>query len=199
MKEKPEEHSILHTVKKNLFFYCFVLVLTVHLPLVFYKYTDALVSFTYDEINSNISRIKLIVKSIQAPSKKQKKLKELKAEKLVDQQPIEDDTSTFAQSAKGINDAEALYKNQLRRFINASRKYPNISRRRGHEGKLTYSFVIEKSGLIRDIKLLSASRYKLLNKAALKAIRKASEFKAFPSKLKKQYLEITQPFNFNLN
>lgn len=213
MKKKTEQHSILHAAKKNLFFYCFVLVIAIHLPIMFYKHTEALVSFTYDEINSNISRIKLIVKSIQAPSKNQKIVKKVIKKKkgnelekvkkskktITEQQPIEEDTSKVVQESKGINDIEALYKKQLRSLLNASREYPKVSRRLGHQGRVVLSFVIEKSGLIQDIKLITGSKYKNLNKAGLKAVQSIYKFKPFPPQIKKSHIQMTLPFNFTLN
>ena len=213
MKKNVEQHSILHTVKKNLFFYCFLFVVAIHLPIMFYKHTEALVNFTCDVINSNISRIKLIVRSIQAPSKKQKVVKKIikkkkgkELEKIIEskkntaeQQPIKDDTSKLAQDAKGTNNVEALYKKELREALNAVRKYPRSSHKMGHQGRVLVSFVIERSGLIQNIKLVSRSKYSRLNKAGLKAVKNLYKFKPFPPQLKKESMHLTQPFNFTLN
>lgn len=74
----------------------------------------------------------------------------------------------------------ADYFKAIRDRINSSKRYPFISRRRGEEGKVTIRFSILPDGKLNSLNILKSSSYRLLDNAALEAVREASPFLSPP-------------------
>ncbi len=70
-------------------------------------------------------------------------------------------------------------RSRFRRAVNRHRHYPRLARRRGIEGKVILAFRLSKAGAIRRVKVVhSAGR--LLDKAALAALRRATPLPYYP-------------------
>ncbi len=69
-------------------------------------------------------------------------------------------------AARIIQKASPLYQ------INPPPKYPRLARRRGYEGVVILEVFVDESGHAKKVMLLSSSGHSLLDKAALKAVRK---------------------------
>lgn len=82
--------------------------------------------------------------------------------------------------------------------INRSKFYPRASRRRGEEGTVVVSFVIQRGGALTDLAVTESSGHQRLDKAALKTLRKVTPFKPIPAAVKRDHWPITVPIKFSL-
>jgi TonB family protein len=77
--------------------------------------------------------------------------------------------------------------------------YPRIARRRGYQGKPVVSFTIGKTGDLQDLVLLKASSHKILDDAALMAVKNASPYPRIPESLQLQSMQFKLPITFILD
>ena len=83
--------------------------------------------------------------------------------------------------------------------IEKAKYYPSVARKRGMTGTITCKFSIFPDGSVKDISLVKSSKYKLLNKAAVEAIKKGAPYPAFPSSFKKNVFTSLVDIKFYLN
>jgi len=76
--------------------------------------------------------------------------------------------------------------------------YPRMARKRGFEGKPIVAFTLESNGELVDLKLIEASNYDLLNKAALETIRRGIPYPPIPEPLGKNSISINLPISYVL-
>ena len=77
--------------------------------------------------------------------------------------------------------------------------YPRVARKRGYQGKPVVSFTIGETGDLRDLILLEASSHKILDEAALTAVKNASPYPRIPEALKLQSMQFKLPITFILD
>ncbi|QPJ64134.1 MAG: energy transducer TonB [Candidatus Nitrohelix vancouverensis] len=90
------------------------------------------------------------------------------------------------------------YAQGIKQKIESEKKYPPRAKRLGNEGTVVIRFTILKNGNITDIEMVSGSKYKSINEAALKAVRKAAPFPHLPDEIGRDSLKLVLPFNFEL-
>jgi protein TonB len=90
------------------------------------------------------------------------------------------------------------YFDMMRIKIEGNKKYPEDARRLHREGSVRVFFVIAPDGEVVSIKIIKGSRYKLLDRAALDAVRKSSPFPRVPSSLFKGDLKVELTIQFEL-
>lgn len=137
-----------------------------------------------------------------------KRVKKKKVIEKIPKEPIKNETLEVNKKEikKTVNKTPTIslkkiklaYLRQLRIQIDKNKKYPKISKRLNEQGKVLISFRILKSGLITNIKLLTSSGKKRLDKAALNAIYKTVKFKEFGKQINKEFMDITLPIQFRL-
>ena len=76
--------------------------------------------------------------------------------------------------------------------------YPRMARKRGFEGKPIVAFTLESNGELVDLKLIEASNYDLLNKAALETIRRGIPYPPIPEPLGKNSISFNLPISYVL-
>lgn len=91
-------------------------------------------------------------------------------------------TGGKATESKKQNANSASYIAQLQRRISqqAARTYPRKAKRKRQEGVVKVAFIIHSSGKITDIKVVTSSDYLLLDKAAIKAVKRVGKYKPLP-------------------
>ena len=95
--------------------------------------------------------------------------------------------------------AERRYLGMVRARILQHRKYPALSRRRGHEGVTQVRFTLAASGtLMGGVQMLNSSGYTVLDQQAQKCVQAAAPFPAFPEELHKSSLTVVVPITFRL-
>jgi len=86
------------------------------------------------------------------------------------------------------------YMRMLREKIEDAWQYPGEAARRGISGDLYIKFVINRDGHLTDIKLLRTSGYRLLDEAAMNALKNAEPYWPLPEDWNKDTLEIKGHF-----
>jgi len=89
------------------------------------------------------------------------------------------------------------YLARFRQRIQESVVYPLAARRRGLDGRVEIELVLEPSGRIRDIAVVSSSSHALLDDAAVEAVRSLQP-QPLPEHPKRQTLRVRLPVVFQL-
>lgn len=82
--------------------------------------------------------------------------------------------------------------------INRNKYYPRASRRRGEEGTVVVSFVIQRNGELSDFVVTESSGHERLDTAALKTLRRVTPFKPIPDVIGRDQWPISVPIAFSL-
>ncbi len=93
------------------------------------------------------------------------------------------------------------YRQLLLQQLERHKRYPNSAMRRGQEGIINLEFVIDQDGNVLSYQLPSPSKYKSLNKAVEKMIKKANPLPKIPDSIRTGALEyrFIAPIKFELN
>jgi TonB family protein len=76
--------------------------------------------------------------------------------------------------------------------------YPSSAIDKNQQGKVVLKVIVDRSGKVQSIDLKEKSKFKLLNKAANRAVTKA-HFPSVPSELEGDEFEFLLPIQFSLN
>jgi protein TonB len=101
-------------------------------------------------------------------------------------------TSTAVTSRTYGHEQEDPYLTELRNLINQNLIYPAKAQRLGQEGKVTVYFKLEKDGTFRDLKIITASGFSILDTAAIDLINSIRRYKPIPERLQVSVLPIKQ-------
>lgn len=77
-------------------------------------------------------------------------------------------------------------------------RYPNRAIDRGQEGSVRIAVIIDRDGQVIESSELESSRYSTLNKAAMRAVKKASPFPAMPDEIAGEQFAFSLPIMFKL-
>ena len=94
--------------------------------------------------------------------------------------------------------SQQLYVSKLKSYSNKYLKYPNLALQRGYEGNVRVSVVIDRNGKVLEYSTLEESEHSSLNKAATKAVKKASPFPKVPDEVSGETFTFTLPIVFKL-
>lgn len=83
------------------------------------------------------------------------------------------------------------YLRDVRQRIEANRLYPLSARRHGQEGRVGVAFTVGHAGNLESVELASPCRHRILNQAALEAVRQAAPFPVPPAHLFPNTLVLT--------
>lgn len=106
-----------------------------------------------------------------------------------------------AGSGQASNNQEGLedaYKKTIHQAILKQRKYPRQAKRRRAEGIVVVFFKLERDGTVSALRVLESSGIKLLDKAALDAVRKVGAFIPFPEDVDRETWQFEFPVTFSL-
>ncbi len=101
-------------------------------------------------------------------------------------------------SADRLGEIKLAFSSQVRTKIAQTKFYPPTARRRGFEGEPVVAFMLGSTGDLLEISIKSPSQHKLLNDAALNAVRSASPYPPIPELLKVKTLRFKLPISFIL-
>lgn len=90
------------------------------------------------------------------------------------------------------------YMEMVRLRIEEHKNYPNLARAKNMEGMVTIRFVITPEGKTKAIEIARSSRYKILDRAALRAVKDASPFPKPPNHIYKGDLALEIDIVFEL-
>lgn len=94
---------------------------------------------------------------------------------------------------------ETSYVSLLLARIASHRYYPRLARIRGYEGRVILVVTIGASGELVDLRILKGSGHRVLDRAALRMVRRATPFPAPPPTLGPFPRKFTIPIRFELN
>ena len=91
-----------------------------------------------------------------------------------------------------------LFHSSLLKWTYKHIRYPNRAIERGQEGSVRISVVIDRDGKILTSTEVESSRFSSLNKAAMKAVKKASPFPPMPDDIQGEQFAFSLPVLFQL-
>ena len=90
------------------------------------------------------------------------------------------------------------YTNSIQLKIARAKTYPPLARERKQQGKTFLSFKLDRDGKILELSIENSSGHKILDQAAIKAIKEAAPFPNIPASLNKNYASLKIPISFIL-
>lgn len=114
--------------------------------------------------------------------------------------PGEGTGSSLAAAGEGRDTIPAEYGPYLqgfRRRVQESLEYPLTARRRGLSGTVELEVLLESSGRVSAVRLISSSRHAVLDDAALRAVQGLAA-EPFPDRLPRRPLRVRLPLTFEL-
>lgn len=103
-----------------------------------------------------------------------------------------------ATATRSAGKAEAAYLAELQRAIARHQRFPDDARKRHKTGVATLSFVVQRDGRIRQVRLAKSSGDASLDEAALQAMQRLSRFKPIPAVIDRQEWAMRVPIRFDL-
>jgi TonB family protein len=91
-----------------------------------------------------------------------------------------------------------LYTHSIQLKIAQAKIYPSLARERKQQGKAFLSFKLDRNGKILELSVENSSGYKILDQAAIRAIKEAAPFPTIPESLNKNYASLKIPISFIL-
>jgi TonB family protein len=101
-------------------------------------------------------------------------------------------------NAEHLGRIKLAFSTQVRTKIAQTKFYPPTARRRGFEGEPIVTFILGNTGDLLEVSIDNPSQHKLLNDAALDAVRSASPYPPIPELLKIKTLRFNLPISFIL-
>lgn len=90
------------------------------------------------------------------------------------------------------------YFDMMRLKIEGNKRYPESGKKRQQEGRVRVRLVIDREGRLSSLKIVKGSRHKVLDRAALNAVRNSAPFPRPPASLLKEPLKLELTINFQL-
>jgi protein TonB len=105
------------------------------------------------------------------------------------------------QQAAGLSSSTESFKEyrmSIMRSIYTRVVYPKRAIARNQQGVVVLKLALDKSGNLLSLNLEKASDYKMLNDAALRAVKVSAPYRQAPFKLSSSALEVSIPINFRI-
>lgn len=112
----------------------------------------------------------------------------------VEEEEEEDGPALTAQSLL----ARQFYVSDAIKIIRGKTKYPSRALERGQAGSVRVALVIDRQGNVLGTNLLESSKFDLLNKEALEAIKRVDPFPVLPADIAGSRFEFTIPMRWTL-
>jgi protein TonB len=103
-----------------------------------------------------------------------------------------------ASASRSSRNAEAAYLAELQRAIARHQQFPSEARRKRQTGVTTLSFVVQRDGRIRQVRVTKSSGNASLDEAAMTAMKRLSRFKPIPAVIDRQEWPMRVPIRFDL-
>jgi len=105
---------------------------------------------------------------------------------------------TLELTAGEIEDIKTKYLRKVASQIQRAKRYPAFAKRRSIEDSVKVEFIIMDNGEVSSVKMLTASRYKILDKEALAMIKRAGPFPPMPEELNTPEMKLSLWITFRL-
>ncbi|RUM40841.1 MAG: hypothetical protein DSY34_04615 [Desulfurobacterium sp.] len=117
------------------------------------------------------------------------------AEKSVSEGEAEKGKTVVSTDKKEFN--RESYVSLIIREIERRKFYPPLARRFGIEGKVVVRIVVDRGGKLKEVSVVKSSGNKILDRAALKLIKKC-DFPPLPSEYQKETFDVEIPIRYEL-
>ncbi len=111
---------------------------------------------------------------------------------------VEPSSTSQIDESKGEGEILNGYIEVISAKIEEIKVYPERAREKNIEGKVTLRFLINRAGEVRDIEVIVSSGHKVLDVAAILAIRRASPFPPFPAGMTREKAWVELPIIYRL-
>jgi protein TonB len=101
-------------------------------------------------------------------------------------------------SSDQLGRIKQAFSTKVRTRIAQTKYYPRSARRRGFEGEPVVAFTLGNTGDLLELSINNPSQHKLLDEAALDAVKSASPYPPIPELLKVKTLRFKLPISFIL-
>jgi TonB family protein len=101
-------------------------------------------------------------------------------------------------AASANPNALSLYVGNVLQLIERQKKYPPAAQRRGQQGRVLLSLIVNKQGEIVDVRVAEPSAFPDLNDAALEIVRRIRNFPPLPDELKRAEISLQIPVEYKL-
>ncbi|MBX2857873.1 MAG: TonB family protein [Cellvibrionaceae bacterium] len=116
---------------------------------------------------------------------------------LMEESLLDEEEEDIEFTAAGLL-AESLYISKLKRWTNRHIRYPSRALNKGWEGNVRLLITIDRDGKVEATTVTEKPRYRDLEKAALKAVKKANPFPAMPEEVRGEKFRFSLPIVFVL-
>ena len=99
---------------------------------------------------------------------------------------------------KESSSVSAAYLRRIADKIAQAQIYPQQAKRKGWEDTLVIELELAPSGKILKMNVIQASRYQILNTAALQTVKRAQPLPAFDKEMTAKTLTVRIPFHYTL-
>lgn len=110
---------------------------------------------------------------------------------------VEDDDDSSALTAQSLL-ARQFYVSDAIKKIRSKTKYPQRALDRGQAGNVRVGIVIDRQGNIISTNILENSKFELLNKEAIDAVKRSAPFPALPAEISGARFEFSVPMRWTL-
>jgi|GEM_PF-2792237 len=93
----------------------------------------------------------------------------------------------------------ASYMAHIKRQVESVWIYPEEAIEKGESGVLFLFFIIDRNGSLKEVKLLNSSGYKILDDAAIEALKDAAPFPPFPKRFDMYRLKVYASFRYDIS
>lgn len=98
----------------------------------------------------------------------------------------------------GVESPLSEYISEVRASIEREKYYPRQARRLGHQGDLEVLLDINEEGEILEVRILSSTASRLLDRAGLEIFEKIRRFPPFPNDVSVSHIEISIVLNYRM-
>ena len=127
---------------------------------------------------------------------KEEKIEEVPIVQKPEVEPVVKKQTLSASEAELI---KSQYIRKIKKIIESKKYYPRKAKRLHHEGIVELHFTISADGSIKNIVIQEGSRYKELNKGAMKTLQSIKKFDPIPEKLGLKSWEIVVPIEYKIS
>lgn len=116
--------------------------------------------------------------------------------------PLRGGSTTEGNGTDALQNTESIlqaYLMEVFKKIDSGKEYPKMALKLEQQGKVEVEFSIQSDGKVEDIHIRKGSGFRLLDDAAVEAIRKASPFPPIPESLKQQKISASITLLFTLS
>lgn len=101
-------------------------------------------------------------------------------------------------SGAGFNDPKIRYRGEIYQLVNSKKVYPRKARTLQQEGTVIAKLKLSKDGKLLNLEIVEESKFKILTKATIDAIKSIKQFPIIPNEMGLNEITINIPFEYEI-